>query len=163
MASGMKPCTPWTCHSAFIQHICYTFIWVQTGGSCHSDQMKFFKGTAFHSDTFRAPCLCGLTSAQDLRGKFARHCIVSARKRHLLSHSNQIDAEKCVFIFALLAVCMVIKCSKSPPVEPDECDSRKHAGLQQQQQPLVVSAFLPRQTGWLQFSPGESALVTPKI
>lgn len=34
--------------------------------------------------------------------------------------------------------------------------------MSQQQQPLVVSTFHPRQTGWLQLSPGESAVVTPK-
>lgn len=32
-----------------------------------------------------------------------------------------------------------------------------------QQQPFVVSAFLPRQTGWLQLSPGESALDTQDL
>lgn len=48
-----------------------------------------------------------------------------------------------------------------PKVALADGDGGKRVGFQRQ--PLVVSAFLPRQTGWLQLGPGESALVTPKI
>lgn len=50
-------------------------------------------------------------------------------------------------------------------VVPAEFDREKRRRLQlsgQRRQPLVVSAFLPRQTGWLRLGPGESAPVTPK-
>ncbi len=66
------------------------------------------------------------------------------------------DSYRCILSYSVCSLLQYVIWS----LVRAEFDRRKR--FSPRSSPLVVSKFLPHQTGWLQRSPGESALVTPK-